>query len=483
VRSLRKSPSILFGVRELTSKHRWFFITLALAGIALRLVFVYRYPHYAGDSLLYTDIAQNWLHHGTYALTENGVPVPTLIRLPGYPAFLAAIFALGGNFDSLRPVLLLQTFIDLAGCLVIASLALELFDESAARCAFALAALCPFTANYVALPLTETLAIFFAGLALLLAAKAVGKIDGGGSALALWFGCGVSLAAGVVLRPDGGILLAVLLFYLVWRLFTAPNKTQVLAAGLIVCVVGLAPLAPWTLRNWRTFHVFQPLAPRYANAPDEFVPLGFNRWVKTWLVEYVSVEDVFWNVSTETPGEVVNTSLLPARAFDSPQEKQRTEELFAEFNQTLMLTPQTDAAFADLARERIAHHPVRYYLVLPAARVADMWLRPRTEMLPVDQRWWTFDDPPESCFSVVYGTLNLLLVVAGFVGLARFRHVRIYGVMLAFLVVRSVFLSTMENPEPRYVLECFPVILVMAGAVPSRLLRPVTHAKLSAEML
>lgn len=456
-------------MRVLVRKHPWFFFAFAVLGLALRLVFVYLYPHNAGDSLLYADIAQNLLHHGTYALTENGIAVPTLIRLPGYPAFLAALFAFGGDAESLRPVLLVQTFIDLAGCFVIATLALELFNEKAARWAFALAALCPFTANYVALPMTETLAIFFAGLALLFAAKAERRMADNGPALRLWIGCSLALAAGILLRPDGGILLAVIVLCLLLRLVLANSKKQFIVATLVISFVALAPLVPWTLRNWRVFHVFQPLAPRYANAPDEYVPLGFNRWVKTWLAEYVSVEDVFWNVSTETPGDTVDTSLLPARAFDFTDEKQRTEQLFAEFNQTLMLTPQTDSGFAQLARERIARAPLRYYVVLPAARITDMWLRPRTEMLPVDQRWWTFDDPPESWFSIAYGALNLLLVVSGCVGLLRFRGVRIYGVLIAFVIVRSLFLSTMENPEPRYVLECFPVILVTAGAVLGRL--------------
>jgi hypothetical protein len=32
------------------------------------------------------------------------------------------------------------------------------------------------------------------------------------------------------------------------------------------------------------------------------------------------------------------------------------------------------------------------------------------------------------------------------------------------MLFRSVFLSSIENPEPRYVLECFPVVLALAGA-------------------
>jgi hypothetical protein len=75
-----------------------------------------------------------------------------------------------------------------------------------------------------------------------------------------------------------------------------------LAAGIIVAAVALAPLVPWTIRNFRTLHHFQPLAPRYANDADELVPRGFNRWVKTWIVDYVSVEEIFWNV----PGDKID---------------------------------------------------------------------------------------------------------------------------------------------------------------------------------
>lgn len=432
----------------------------------MRLFFVYFFPHYAGDSLLYVDIAQNWLHHGSYALTENGIAVPTLIRLPGYPALLALLFkVLGATPEKLLPVLLVQTFVDVGGCFVVSALALTLFGERTARLTFALAALCPFTANYVALPLTETLAIFFSGLALLLAAKAASRMERNSPSLSYWAACGLALGAGVLLRPDGGILLAVMLLYLRGEWVSTKNRKTALVAALVISILALAPLAPWAIRNWHTFHVFQPLAPRYANAPGEYVPMGFNRWIKTWLVEYVSVEDVFWNVSTETPGDTVHIESLPERAFDTPQEREQVAKLLADFNQTLMLSPETDTAFAELARERIRRAPFRYYIELPALRATDMWLRPRTEMLPIDQHWWTFDDPPESWFALGCGTLNLFLVAAGIIGLVRFRGMEISGLFAAFILLRSLFLSSMENPEPRYTLECFPVILVMTAAL------------------
>jgi len=36
--------------------------------------------------------------------------------------------------------------------------------------------------------------------------------------------------------------------------------------------------------------------------------------------------------------------------------------------------------------------------------------------------------------------------------------------MLLFVVLRSAFLGTLENPEPRYTLEAYPVVLLLAGA-------------------
>jgi 4-amino-4-deoxy-L-arabinose transferase-like glycosyltransferase len=466
------------------------------AGVGLRLLFIFRFANINGDSLIYADIAKNWLYHGTFAMTELGVPVPTLIRLPGYPAFLVLVFKLFGS-SSMTPVLFTQLFIDLGTCFVIAALALEVFSESVARYAFVLAALCPFTANYVALPLTETLAIFFTAPALLFAAKATRRSEESRSAALLWIGCGLAVAAGILLRADGGLLLMAIVLYMASKLFTSPKRKQVLAAGLLVTVTALSPLVPWAIRNWHVFHVIQPLAPRYANAPGEYVATGFNRWVKTWLVEYVSVEDVYWKISTETPGEAVDINSLPDRAFDSLAERERTAQLFTEFNQNPMLSPEIDAKFAQLARERIQASRFRYYVWLPMLRITDMWFRPRTEMLPIDPRWWTFDDEQESAIAIACGLLNLLLIASAVLGFVKFRNVRTYGLLLGFILLRSAFFSTIENPEPRYMLECFPVILVMAAAAMQAVvsksrnalenrrgrLRMIAHAELSAEVL
>ena len=73
-----------------------------VAGLLLRLWFVHHMARYVGDSLVYGDIARNLLLHRVYGFTgQGGTPGsilirPTLIRLPGYPLFLAACFRLFG---------------------------------------------------------------------------------------------------------------------------------------------------------------------------------------------------------------------------------------------------------------------------------------------------------------------------------------------------------------------------------------------------
>ncbi len=142
-----------------------------------------RFPGVVDDSRLYANIAENWLLHGVYGVTNSGVIMPTLSRLPGYPAFLAAIFALFGD-ENFRAVLLVQVLFDLATCFLIADLARRLFCGRAAQAAFLLAALCPFLANYAATALTETLEIFFTALALDLAFCGLGVGETAASSVA-----------------------------------------------------------------------------------------------------------------------------------------------------------------------------------------------------------------------------------------------------------------------------------------------------------
>jgi Dolichyl-phosphate-mannose-protein mannosyltransferase len=451
-------------ILDLVRRNWIFFLLATVAALALRFFFVFVFPHVSGDSFVYGDIAKAWLQHGMYAVTDNNHLRPTLIRLPAYPALLAAIFSVFGP-EHYRAVLVIQALIDTNTCLVIAALALELMNAKAAKAAYLLSALCPFMANYVAAPLTETLAIWFTAHALFYGVRGIKNLQSGGSALLPWLAAGVWTALGILLRPDGGIVLAALGFGLVALLFRSPGKKQVILAAALLAATSLLPLIPWTIRNWHTFHIFEPLAPRYANDPGEFVPQGFNHWVKTWMVDYVSVEEVYWHVS----GETVDFELLPQRAFDSYEQYDRTDDLMVEYNQELSLDTDLDRDFEELARERVRHSRFRYYVWLPFLRITDMWLRPRTELLPLDTRWWEFSQHwRQSWFALVWAAINMLYLLAAFRGWMNWRLGLSGAVLIGFVIIRSVFLGTLENPESRYVLECFPVVLALAGGAFAR---------------
>jgi Dolichyl-phosphate-mannose-protein mannosyltransferase len=464
VREPERNPAVTFEPLpfwRLLLEHRRWFLLFALAALALRLLFYFKFPHVTGDSLIYGDIARNWLDHGTFGLTHDDGIRPTWIRLPGYPAFLVLCFRLFGR-EHYHAVLLLQIAIDIAGCFVIADLARRTVSPRAAQFTFALAALCPFTANYTVAPLAETLSIFFAAVAFDAAVAGFMALEDGSSPWTAWLCCGVALSAGILLRPDGGILLAAIGLCLLGRMFRRPSERGALFwAGALVLVISIAPLVPWTVRNWRDFHRFEPLAPRYASDPDEFVPSGFDRWVRTWVLDYVSTEEIYWQV----PGSDVDIGLLPSRAFDSEQEHRQTQAIFDDYAQSRYVGPELNDRFERLALARIQRHRLRYYLWLPLLRSADMWLRPRTEMLPLDSRWWEYGDDTQDCvLATLWGALNLLFLFAAVMGVLRGPRPLYLGMMLLFVLLRSAFLGTMENPEPRYTLECFPIVLLLAGA-------------------
>lgn len=466
-------------MRALLRREIRFFLPACLAGLLLRLYFFFCCARVTDDSRLYADIAKNWLSHGVYGITNEGNIAAALTRLPGYPAFLAAIFAIFGP-DNFKPVFLLQIFADLGTCLFIADIARRTTARGAAqdrvtKTAFLLAALCPFLANYASVALTETLEIFFTALALdsVIAGLDLLRRDqsnAGQNVFAagrrMFFLSGAAIGAAILLRPDGGILLAAVGLYLAVLVVRPGLPKQArfgfVRAGMILVLTALVPLVPWTLRNWHTFHRFEPLAPRYANEEDEQVPYGFNRWVRTWMVEYASVEEVYWPI----PGEEVDGSRLPDRAFDSAEQRQDTLNTLSAYNEDRSISPELDQHFAALAAERIRAHPFRYYVGLPMLRVSDMWLRPRTELLPPDVRWWEFNDDPQwSVLAVGFGVINLFYVGAALIGALRFRKIRYAGLLVGFVLLRSAFLGTLENPEPRYTLECYPVVIALAARI------------------
>ena len=136
-------------------------LAAALTGFALRLGFVQFFPTSGGDSPAYLELAHNLLGARTFGLASQGRLLATDARPPGYPLFIAAVELVAGRSNT--ALFVAQALLDVATCFLIAALAARLAPPGArARvwlAALWLAALCPFVANYAAVPLTEVLAV------------------------------------------------------------------------------------------------------------------------------------------------------------------------------------------------------------------------------------------------------------------------------------------------------------------------------------
>jgi hypothetical protein len=443
-------------------------------GSALRLAFII-FPRPGDDDTSdYLELGHNLLHHGIYGFNDGATISPTLFRLPGYPIFLAIfeqLFAGIWPHAWLNSVYLFQGAADVASGILLAMFVRRHLGPSSAQLTLALAMLCPFTAVYVGIGMTEPLSIFAISLGLyaadrVIAAELAGSRDVTALILA---GCAAGIA--IVLRPDGAALLIAIgagLFFYPRRGFSSTKPSRVslhraLAISALFCIIALLPLVPWTIRNWTTFHVFQPLAARFAD-PGEVSIAGPRRWLRTWTIEYINTANVCWNF----PGDTIDLADIPSRAYDSPEQRAQTIALINEYNQTTTLTPHLQAAFTALADERISAHPFRYYIELPLLRLADMFLRPRTEAFYLDVFWWRWSEHPgQTLWAIFLGLINLFYVAAALWGFVR-RRVP-WPIMLGiFVILRSVVIAGMENPEPRYTLVFFPVLFVAAAAAFSR---------------
>jgi len=467
-----------------------------IAGLGLRLYFVLKFPATSGDTVLYEQIAANWLKHHVYGMDVGGAITPVDLRMPGYPAFLAIIYALTGRTgsDARFWVMLAQVLVDLLSCLAIAKLAALLACSSSDAAtnkrvysfALWLAALCPFTANYAAVPLTEVFATFWTALAccaLVVALRRARKPDFllqstrlplSKSVEYTALAAGLIVGAGTLFRPETPILLIVAAFVFAGVFFRRGNYRRWFWVCLAMALACLAILSPWAIRNMVKLGEPQFLTPKYSNLPGELIPYGFMAWEKTWLYRVRDCYLAPWKLNEES----ISVEDLPARAFDTPEEKERVAVILEQYNNDLTLTPEEDSAFAQLGRERTARHPVRTHVLLPAARAVTIWFTPRIELLPFSGHVFPLaqmreDDPVDQEVTSLFFVLNLFYAGLGVWGAARLWRsnaaARPAVVFLAlFILLRTAFLTTLETPEPRYVLVCFPILIALGAQVFAR---------------
>jgi hypothetical protein len=157
------------------------------------------------------------------------------------------------------------------------------------------------------------------------------------------------------------------------------------------------------------------------------------------------------------------------------------------YNSDLKLSPTLNREFASLARERTSRRPLRTYLFIPVERAWTMWFAPRVgwlrysgELWPPAEKWR--DNPWDFGVTLGFGLLNLLYVGLVLLGGWRSRVQPAFALLIAFVAIRTVFLTQMQTVEPRYVIVCFPALLAIcaqAWADPQRHGSIVSHSALA----
>ena len=447
-----------------------------LIGLVLRLFFILHFPFASGDTPYYEELARNWLYHNVYGFFSNGHLYPSDLRGPGYPGFLAIIYSLAG--PGRNAVFLAQAFVDLATCVLTTCIAAQLaagageaIRSRVTTIALWLAVLCPFTANYAAALLTEVLATFLTTLAILVfllpSAHRLDLIRDRSDLLRsvrIWFLGGLVVGLGTLVRPEAPLLLAAVLLVLWLRWWRPANWGRLAVATLWMTVGLLLPLAPWAARNARTLGRVQFLAPRYSETFGVSMPAGFYAWTKTWMFRFRDAYLFTWKL----PAQPIALGDLPAYATDSPEERTRVVLLLERYNRERGMALQTDAAFAELARERTHRHPVRSYVWIPIERAAAMWFTPRITLLPYSGKLWPLGDswrrnPVDFSVTLGFAFLNSAYVCLALAGVGYWRESPGVALIVAFIVMRTAFLTQLQTCEPRYVLVCLPALLALGA--------------------
>lgn len=436
---------------------------------------------YDSDGAYYENLAQNVVDHHSYSQQTAPPFRPTLVRMPGYPLFLAGFYKVcGPGYPAV--VRTVQAFIHTLTAVLLAALAALWVPHPARRkraagVAFALAAICPFTVIYAACILTETLTIFFV-VAMTLCAT-MGWRQHPRRRGAWWLAAGACGGLAELQRPDAGLFVAAIGLTLAWGALARAWASRSVAPlgeairlGLVFSLGFGLTVAPWIARNAAVLHRLALLPPSNMSEPGVFSPDGYCAWFGTWSDDESDLPLLYWTLGPDQP---MKFSDVPARAFDHPGEAKRVEALFAEYNAhppPMMMTPEIDAQFAELARERIARDPWRSRLWLPLRRGCNLWFCTHSQYYDFEGRLFPLDQFGDgsrqvgwrALFAVATG-LYTVAGIAGAVALGRERGAgwRWLGLLMLMIGLRMALLVRLEHTEPRYVVEFFPLLCVLGG--------------------
>lgn len=198
------------------------------------------------DSPLYHQLACTLLDHHRFAAGATDAPDP--IRTPGYPLFVAGIYALFGEIPWI--VFVAQIVMDCLSCYLLFLVLRRVLSETVASIGAFLYAIDPFLILYASTFLSETLFL----LVLTIALHTYGTIlsHGRNTNMRWRYGLlGLTVGVAALVRPIALYIPVVLIA------FTLVTDRKKLARALVNSAILVAAFAvivsPWLIRNYVTF--------------------------------------------------------------------------------------------------------------------------------------------------------------------------------------------------------------------------------------
>lgn len=201
------------------------------------------------DSYSYLNTARAVLTSGHFAVSPSFPDVPQLIRTPGYPAFLIAIFFVFGETHAW--VIVLQILCHLGTVISVYALAGMLWNRTVA-----LVAACIFAVDFISFVgaqtlLTETLFTCMLSLTILAALRTTRALRGSQAA---WWAllCGLLLSASILIRPIAYyVIIPLFVLLLGIRIHCGDSWKQLAYLVLGFALPCLLLVGGWQWRNYR----------------------------------------------------------------------------------------------------------------------------------------------------------------------------------------------------------------------------------------
>ncbi len=390
---------------------------IASTGFVLSLAFSFLIlPHIAGTHNVNLDADDNGvLAFNIYAgagMKYSPTGPPALDRGPVYPYLVATLFSLAGGY-ALGVVQVFQALLHGVTTVLVFLIGMQVYDRTTALRAQLLCAVHPILVWYTGRIWMETTLVFMVTLTALAAVALYRR-------LTLVRALGAGAALGVASLTKSVVILFPLLLL---ALLVQRYRTKGLRYGVVVIAVCCLVILPWTVRNYRIADAFVPVQ----------TSLGFNviqgdvigeHWPEQWCCNLD-----FWRM-----GQVRVDSLLAPHGIPSFREV------------------EADRLLLQTALRRYASEP----LFVVRRAVANFFLL------------WSLSESPLK--SVLYGTLQWLLLLAAFAAYMRYGKTNALLTPIVALALYYVVLHASIVGWARYSMPMIPLLMLIAMPVPNHVM-------------